>query len=29
MGKTSHDPDAPGVGESLLNAFVAEDRCKI
>ena len=24
-GKTSHDPEAPGVGESLLNAFVVED----
>ena len=24
-GKTSHDPDAPGVGETLLNAFVVED----
>ena len=24
-GKTSHDPDAPGIGETLLNAFVVED----
>lgn len=24
-GKTSHDPDAPSVGETLLNAFVVED----
>lgn len=24
-GKTSHDPDAVGVGESLLHAFVIED----
>lgn len=24
-GKTSHDPEAPGVGETLLNAFVVED----
>ena len=24
-GKTSHDPEAPGVGESLLNAFKVED----
>ena len=24
-GKTSHDPDAPGVGETLLKAFVVED----
>ncbi|MCH5204574.1 MAG: aldo/keto reductase [Oscillospiraceae bacterium] len=24
-GKTSHDPEAPGIGESLLNAFVVED----
>lgn len=24
-GKTSHDPEAPGLGESLLNAFVVED----
>ena len=24
-GKASHDPDAPGVGEMLLNAFVVED----
>ncbi len=24
-GKTSHDPEAPGVGETLLKAFVVED----
>ena len=24
-GKTSHDPEAAGIGESLLNAFVVED----
>lgn len=24
-GKTSHDPEAPGLGETLLNAFVVED----
>lgn len=24
-GKTSHDPEAPGMGETLLNAFVVED----
>lgn len=24
-GKTSHDPEAPGIGESLMNAFVVED----
>ena len=24
-GKTSHDPEAPGIGETLLNAFVVED----
>ncbi len=24
-GKTSHDPETPGMGESLLNAFVVED----
>ena len=24
-GKTSHDPEAPGVGKTLLNAFVVED----
>lgn len=24
-GKTSHDPDAPGVGESLMKAFTVED----
>ncbi|MBD5080233.1 MAG: aldo/keto reductase [Ruminococcaceae bacterium] len=24
-GKTSHDPDAPGIGESLLKAFTVED----
>ncbi len=24
-GKTSHDPETPGLGETLLNAFVVED----
>ena len=24
-GKTSHDPEAPGLGETLLNAFTVED----
>ena len=24
-GKTSHDPEAPGIGETLLNAFKVED----
>ncbi|MCH5209287.1 MAG: aldo/keto reductase, partial [Oscillospiraceae bacterium] len=24
-GKTSHDPDATGIGETLLKAFVVED----
>ena len=24
-GNTSHDPDAPGVGETLMNALVVED----
>lgn len=24
-GKTSHDPEAPGIGETLLNAFAVED----
>lgn len=24
-GKTSHDPEAPGLGETLLNAFVVEN----
>ena len=24
-GKTSHDPEAPGLGDTLLNAFIVED----